>query len=534
MKIKAAGLIPGLLVFALAACSGGPDSDLQLSANDSSLLNQGRGGPHTGDHPQGGPPGQNKKDEEPEPPSDSDDTAEPIYPVDPGDGDPDGTDDPVDSDPGDKDDVDMGDEPQPDPDPPETVVYHGIAVDPYIVGATFFEDVNGNGRWDEGEQISTPSDAQGRFSFTTPVPAGRAIVMHERGYHQGLPFTGRLLARVEEGAPERVVISPLTTLAALGLPTEELSSLLSLLNNYSAYDVSADPMAGLEQIGKATDDNYDAAVAGLRANLYVGAILELFMLNRDHSGITADDLRDLLNNWEPLPDLMEGLHYLVSADAIARVAAKLPGGYNLPPVTMREVAEAAPALLGWWQNESLGAMVSAATFKAKADSVQADLTLHYYVRNNQNNEAVQRAIEDGALQVEFAGEDHVALQKDGSIGAVEGDIREELLVAQVFSVGYDGQLRFLGNNNGYSGTAELVYQNGDGSPAEITGTWRIENSELLLQGTESDGILRLELKADWACHLAMRIKGEPQGDYAAGSFIGRLLGETGQFTVAGN
>jgi hypothetical protein len=421
--------------------------------------------------------------------------------------------------------------------PSATLVVGGIAVDPYLVGATFFEDVNGNGRWDDGEQISTPSDEQGRFNFATPVPAGRVIIMHERGYHQGMPFTGRLLARVEEGDPERLVISPLTTLAALGLPTEELSSLLSLLNNYSDYDVSADPMAGLERISKATDDNYDAAVAGLRANLYVGAILELFMLNRDHTGITVDDLRDLLNNWEPLPDLMEGLHYLVSADAIARVEPRLPGGYNLPPVTMREVAEAAPALLGWWQHEMLlqviqgnGATVSAETFKAKTDSFQADLILHYYLRNHQHNKSVQQVINSGHLPA--VGENHVVLQKDGSIGATVLDFRQELLVGQMFSVGKDSRLQFFGEKSETGGTSELAYENSDGSTTRLTGSWRIEDNGLVLQGKDSDEVLRLELETDWVSHLSMRIKGELRNDYARTSFLGRLLEETGQFKVA--
>lgn len=41
----------------------------------------------------------------------------------------------------------------------------GVAVDPYVVGATFCEDKNNNGVCEPGEQVSTASDASGIFYF---------------------------------------------------------------------------------------------------------------------------------------------------------------------------------------------------------------------------------------------------------------------------------------------------------------------------------------------------------------------------------
>lgn len=414
----------------------------------------------------------------------------------------------------------------------------GIAVDPYIVGATFFEDVNGNGRWDEGEQISTPSNEQGSFTFPNRVPTGRNIVMLDRGYHQGLPFSGQLIRRVEEGDSGTVVVTPMTTMVALGISESELASALTLLNTYrNDYDLDVDPLSATTAISAATagGDDSERAMAGLRANLYLGAVLEILALDRGSSeGITVYELRYMLNNWAPLVDLMNGLRNAASADTFNYI--NLPAGYTgLPPVTMREVAEAMPAILNWWKQELVRRVLAgddvtltAAEFVAKLDAVQEELVLRYYVRNNRNNSAVQTAIADGFLPAVPVS--HVALTKNGNVGPIE-QISQDDLVGQRLAVGNGSRLRLLPNGVDNEGTAELTYLNSYGHSTQVNGRWRIEGNILVLQENDSDMHLRLELVTDWQSHLALRVVSELQNGYGTDSFIGRLLTESDQFRV---
>lgn len=425
-----------------------------------------------------------------------------------------------------------------------TAVTGGVVADPYIKGATFFEDANGNGQWDQGEQVSTVSNGNGQFNFTNPIPAGHTIIMLQAGYDQGEIYTGRLMYKVKAGDPQSTVISPLTTLAAYGFSAADLAAPLALLGSTSNYDINADPMAGLGQIVSADDPGYSEAVTNLRADLYAGAVLDLFMLNRDPTAITTQDLSNFFNNWAPLPDLMEGLQYAVSADAIGRISNLLPSGYdNLPPVTMREVAESMPTILDWWKQEIIDQVIAGGNisisvndFEAKVDSVQPELGLRCYVRNNQNNKTVQQAVAAGDLPTVGAGS-YAYLQKDGSISTTTQTLKWYTLVGQTFLVGNNSQLRFFNDSSGNGGTVELTYSDDSGATTTLDGTWRIEannNNIVDLQGNDSNEVLPLEFETDWSGHLSMHINVDAKKDYASTSFLGKLLQENSQFKVLGS
>jgi hypothetical protein len=205
-------------------------------------------------------------------------------------------------------------------------------------------------------------------------------------------------------------------------------------------------------------------------------------------------------------------------------------------VTVREVAEAMPALLNWWKNELLrkiiskeGNQVTVETIKTKVDNALADLTLHYYVRRNLNNGGVQQAIRDGFLTAPE--EEYVTVQEDGLVGPAVQGIRQDLLVGQEFSLGNDSRLRFSNGSNVGEGNVELIYRSADGSNAKANGIWRIDKDELLLQGISTDEVLRLELETDWSSHLSLRLKEDSQAVYARGSFLDRLLEIGGQFRM---
>lgn len=415
----------------------------------------------------------------------------------------------------------------------------GIAVDPYIVGATFFEDINGNGRWDQGEQISSPSDEAGRFSFARPVPAGRTIVMLENGLHQGVPFTGRLMRRVTADDFGTVVVSPLTTYIALGLNSGSLASPLRDLNDSytSDYDVDADPMAGLAAI-TAYDPADREMMVNLRANLYIGAALDLALLERELTELGAEDFQNKLTYWEALPDLIEGLRYAVSADALARIAAQMPAGISdLPPVTMREVAETMPALINWWKQELIRmaieqrqVRVAAADLMDLVDQAQGTLGLHYYLRNHRNHPAVQREI--SARRLPASNEKHAMVKKDGSVGIIEQVSWQATLPGTAFSLGNGSQLRFFPGPRSDSGSSELTYRLDDGSTGRITGTWSVSGNLLVLADNQTETRIKIEMERDWSSHLTLRVKGDLPDNQPATSFVGRLLDEARNFQLA--
>lgn len=148
----------------------------------------------------------------------------------------------------------------------------GVAVDPYISGATFFEDLNNNGIKDEGEQVSTASDAKGGFSFSNPLTTGSTIIMDDKGTHNGVAYTGTLKRVVE--ASGDLITSPLTTLLANGWTTENVVNVLSAAGlSLTAEDLTKDPMSGIDQ--KDAETLSDADLEKIRASISVYAFLSI-------------------------------------------------------------------------------------------------------------------------------------------------------------------------------------------------------------------------------------------------------------------
>jgi hypothetical protein len=116
----------------------------------------------------------------------------------------------------------------------------GTAVDPYIEDATFFYDKNENGIHDDGEPLSSKSNTQGKFTFSTSeaIPAGSRIVMKDKGIHNGVAYTGQLSANISDTG----VVSPLTTLE-VEYPNKNIVELLKEANiTILSTDIHKDPM----------------------------------------------------------------------------------------------------------------------------------------------------------------------------------------------------------------------------------------------------------------------------------------------------
>jgi len=129
----------------------------------------------------------------------------------------------------------------------------GIAVDPYVVGATFCEDKNNNGVCDPVEQVSTASDTSGVFYFSNALTLGSDIIIDTPGTHNGVPFTGDIKRTVDQA--DNLVVSPLTTLLANGWTAANVISVLQNsggITGLTEADLKKDPLAGVEGLDAST------------------------------------------------------------------------------------------------------------------------------------------------------------------------------------------------------------------------------------------------------------------------------------------
>ena len=122
----------------------------------------------------------------------------------------------------------------------------GRVVDPAIMNAIVFIDVDGNGIYDvlvTGEQIAT-TDARGYFTFTKTPSVGATIKILVQGLHLGITYDA-VLTRPVDGKTGQFV-TPLTTMLSNGISTSEI---IDILEEYAAItiepeDITADPLAG--------------------------------------------------------------------------------------------------------------------------------------------------------------------------------------------------------------------------------------------------------------------------------------------------
>ncbi len=138
----------------------------------------------------------------------------------------------------------------------------GLAVDPYIEGTKFFFDANDNGKYDSGEPVSTPSDANGAFSLTGAVTDAHDIftLPGDFGKHLGKNFPFHMRSGLKfADSSGKVIVSPLTSVVSWGI---EISKLVEVVNqefskagitdSLSLEDVKGDPLAGLDSINAAS------------------------------------------------------------------------------------------------------------------------------------------------------------------------------------------------------------------------------------------------------------------------------------------
>ncbi len=227
-----------------------------------------------------------------------------------------------------------------------------IAVDPYIEGAVFFEDKNGNGVPDDGEQFSTPSDDNGTFTFETPPSPTSVITMIEQGTEDGEAFDGIIKTNLDmcDDTTNQCVASPLTTLVANGLTKQEIVDILSKAGiNITVEDFNKNPMKGLKNkvVSSLANDDFSK----LQANMMLSGFMNILKkLGKSGFSVTYDDFdNDTINQYlKPIADLVKNvLNKGILSQMKSDMNSQMPsaGGTSLPPVTADVLIKAANSVM---------------------------------------------------------------------------------------------------------------------------------------------------------------------------------------------
>ncbi len=171
------------------------------------------------------------------------------------------------------------------------------AVDPYITYARFWYDKNSNGQVEDYE-LSTYSDENGSFSFSTSVDDASLITMIESGLHNGRPYDGNLT--LEYNASTAAFISPVTTLEQKGFTLDEIRTMLVDAGVSSDLNVSELIMNPMDNTLLPLDGNMSsfsyADIAKFRRIFIGNAALNAVITAQDAYGLDKASLQDMLTH----------------------------------------------------------------------------------------------------------------------------------------------------------------------------------------------------------------------------------------------
>jgi pectate lyase len=267
----------------------------------------------------------------------------------------------------------------------------GIAVDPYIAGAVF-EEIPAEGG--SPLQVSTSSDKNGYFTFPNPLTPGSTIQMKlgAQGKHNNVPYAGILKRLVDEEGT--LVISPLTTLAANGLFTEEVVALLNEagLTGLTEEDVTADPMAGLNDLTEVSAEDLIPLQASLAVNAFF-SIMNNYEMDCDEAFADSDRLAEMVAMVKET--INENVINSILTDPQTRMSSVSSVGVQmtLGPAINASV-NITDTVVSKVKKDSTINPVSEAGFLM---AYHSDLAMRYYVQQNRGQQDVEEAIAIGDL-----------------------------------------------------------------------------------------------------------------------------------------
>jgi len=366
-----------------------------------------------------------------------------------------------------------------------TTLTPGSVVDGYIVGATVFQDVNGNGILDTGEP-NTVTDANGDFEIELANGStAKLISIGGTDSSTGQPFTGTLTAPANA-----TVVTPLTTLVQSYAEANGIDASTASRNIAEQLGLDGDTgMLDLDPVAAAASGT-DEGLAAFAVAAQVASVISAAAAAVGEDGASE-----------------------ASAKVAASLASAILGDEGESPkdnLTSGDAITAALQAAGLEEDQvsSIEAAVTAANgIIASGDSVQAI-------------EAVQEVVQ-GSL-VEAIGQS----SEEGPVDIPDATAIEEAvsLVVPLRPVLSDPNEAF-----GIFGPTEL-----DSASLEISGTGR-PDSWVKVSVVDADGqevtsdAVQVDTQGDWALVLDSAELPSASGEYEIK--VGGSLDETGPFTV---
>lgn len=247
---------------------------------------------------------------------------------------------------------------------PVSSVSSGRLVDPAIVNAIVFIDVDGNGSYNAlvtGEQIAT-TDANGYFTFTQAPSLGATVKVLVQGLHLGITYDA-ILKRPIDGTTG-LNMTPLTTMLANNVSAEAIRNILAkyaAITIESDADIFADPMAGFSPTNTGSIAKLRGAICvyclmqvvsketGISGGYFDIASIEsmsgvkngLIQMGQAVRSALPDNMVDLINA------IITGIHDQVTLETSGHVAV------NIPPATVDDVASTAFVITRWVMQHSI-------------------------------------------------------------------------------------------------------------------------------------------------------------------------------------
>jgi len=250
---------------------------------------------------------------------------------------------------------------------PVSSVSSGRLVDPAIVNAIVFIDVDGNGSYNAlvtGEQIAT-TDANGYFTFTETPSMGATVKILVQGLHLGITYDA-ILKRPVDGIAG-LNMTPLTTMLANGISAD---AIIYIIKTYAgvtiedAADIVADPMAGFSPTSP-------RSIAKLRGAICAYCLMQIISKETGISGGYFDAAS--IESGPDSADIKNGLAQMGSAvrsalpdDMVGKINAIITGIHdqvtletdgmipvNIPPATVDDVASTAFVITRWVMQHSI-------------------------------------------------------------------------------------------------------------------------------------------------------------------------------------
>lgn len=283
---------------------------------------------------------------------------------------------------------------------PSTAV-SGIAVDPYIANARFFEDVNNNGQKDTGEQESTSSDINGRFIFGRPLTPTSTIVINPAflGRHNGVSFIGRIKRRVGV-ITGTVVISPLTTLLANGWSESEVISALSTagLTGLTTANLKEDPMEGIENLDSTTLT--ETHLTKIRASICVYSfmtVMDTLIAGKGYD-ITPISFTGTAGATQALANMVITVNTALSTGLLSTIQTMMSGAPSgTPKVTAGDVIRSAVAISNYIIPKVAAAPTVYAPNLTEINSLGQSLGVNFYNIRNKGNGFIQYAVSNSII-----------------------------------------------------------------------------------------------------------------------------------------